>query len=99
MAEPAVEQAKALLEAAGYVVLREKSYRQAQTRQAIHQREAEWAERQAESARRWARECLAKERHLAERCTYLYGLAAALGATETQLRGADMAALVREDTP
>lgn len=42
-------------------------------------------EEAAEHARQWARDCLAEERRLSERCTYLYGLAASLGATPEQL--------------
>lgn len=79
--------AKALLEAEGYVVLKAKSYRQAQQRHAIHEREVYWAERAANHAREWARDCLGQERRSAERCTYLYVLAASHGATEAELRG------------
>lgn len=85
-----VEEAKAVLKAAGYVVVREKSYRQAQTRQAIHQREVQWANDQMESNRRWVQARVDEERRIVARCSYLYGLASALGATEAQLR---------EDTP
>jgi hypothetical protein len=87
-----IEAAKATLVAAGFVVLREKSYRQAQTRQAIAQREVLAAERAADHAQTWGRDCLARERRLSERCTYLYGLAASLGATEAQLAGRSEAA-------
>jgi hypothetical protein len=79
--------ARHLLEAAGFVVLKEKSYRQAQERQrrAECYRDAEI--RAAESAREWARDCLKEERRLAERCTFLYGVARSHGATEDELRG------------
>jgi len=80
-----VDEAKALLEAEGYVVLRAKSYQQAQARQASHQREVEWADRRVEMAERWARDCLAEERRLGARCTFLYGEATRLGATAEQL--------------
>jgi len=72
---------------AGWVVLREKSYRQAQERQRVAEALRRMAERDAEHARGWAVDCLAKERRAYERVTYLYGLAALLGATREQLRG------------
>lgn len=79
--------ARQLLEANGYVVLREKSYRAAQRRLAIAQSEVEWEKQEAEHARQWARDCLAAERRLAERCTFLYGAARAAGCTDEELRG------------
>lgn len=81
------EQAKKLLEASGYVVLRAKSYRQAEERRRIAQMSVYWAERDSEHARTWARDCLAEERRLADRCTYLYGLAARHGASDEELLG------------
>jgi hypothetical protein len=75
------------LESAGYIILRERSYRQAQTEHAIRRSQVAWAEREAEHAERWARDCLAQERRAGDRCTFLYGLAASLGATREQLRG------------
>lgn len=85
----AVEEALAVVKAAGYVVLKEKSYRQAQERQRVAQVLKEYADEDAERARTWARECLACERHLRDRLTYLYGLACKLGATREQIRGDD----------
>jgi hypothetical protein len=82
-----IEQAKKLLEADGYVVLRAKSYRQAEERRRIAENRAYWEERAAEHARIWARECREYERRVGERCTYLYGLAARHGATDEELRG------------
>ncbi len=79
--------AKAALEAAGYVVLRAKSYRQAQERQRVAECYREAAEQAAESARAWAREHLAEERRLADRLTFVYGVARAKGATAEELRG------------
>lgn len=35
----------------------------------------------------WARDCLAEQRRLADRCTFLYGAARAAGCTESELRG------------
>lgn len=39
----------------------------------------------AEHARAWARDCLRRERHLADRCTFLYGVARSLGASVEDL--------------
>ncbi len=82
-----VDDAKRLLEAQGFVVLRAKSYRQAEERRRIAENRVYWEEAAAEHARTWARDCLAEERHLADRCTHLYGLAARHGATDEELRG------------
>lgn len=82
-----VEWAKKRLEGEGYVVLRAKSYRQAEERRRVAQARVFWAEDVAETARIWARDCLAEERRLRDRCTHLYGLAARYGATDEELRG------------
>lgn len=79
--------AKALLEAEGYVVLRAKSYRQAQERQRVAECLRESAERDAASARDWARNCLAEERYMRDRLTFVYGVARAYGATVEELGG------------
>lgn len=84
-----IASARQVLEANGYVVLREKSYRQAQERQRVAQVRRECEEEAAEHARQWARDCLKAERRLAERCTFLYGAARAAGCTEADLRGPD----------
>lgn len=86
----------AALEAEGFVVLRAKSYRQAQMRQDRAQMRAFWAHRDRERSEEWARDCLAQERRLSDRCTYLYGLAAAKGATVDELSG--VAAVDHPDT-
>lgn len=80
------EAARALLEANGYVVLREKSYRQAQERQRVANVFREHAEEDAEHARAWARDCLTEERRLRDRLTFVYGVARAHGATVEDLR-------------
>lgn len=82
-----IASARQVLEANGYVVLREKSYRQAQERQRVAQVRQQCAEEDAKHARAWARDCLKEERRLAERCTFLYGAARAAGCTESELRG------------
>jgi len=87
MTTQGVIDAKAYLEETGHVVLKATSYRRAQERQHLAEARRAWAEQQAASSERWARGCLDNERHLRERCTYLYGLAASLGATPEQLTG------------
>lgn len=79
--------AKTILERTGHVVLREKSYRQAQERQRIAECYRDREIEAADSARAWARNCLDEERRLRDRCTFLYGAARAHGATVEELRG------------
>ncbi len=88
-APDAIAEARKLLEANGFVVLRAKSYRQAQERQRVAECYRDAEIRAAEQARTWARDCLKEERRLAERCTFLYGAAMAAGCTEAELRGPD----------
>lgn len=82
--------AKKLLEAAGFVVLREKSYRQAQERQRVAEALRVAAEEYTERIERWARENLVEERRLRDRLTFVYGVAQAHGATTEELRGSSM---------
>lgn len=84
---PEVSAAKALLHAHGYVVLREKSYRQAQERQRVAEALRDMEKRFADGAREWARNCLDEERRLRDRCTFLYGKAQEHGATTAELAG------------
>ena len=79
--------AKALLAGAGFVVLREKSYANAEERRRTADRRRDWADEQAESTRKWAQGAFDEQRRLATRLGHLYGLAQALGATDEQLRG------------
>lgn len=83
----AFAEAKATLEAEGFVVLREKSYRAARERQRRAECQREWAERDAADSRHWARNCLAEERYLRDRLTFVYGVARAHGATVEELGG------------
>jgi hypothetical protein len=76
------------LEAEGYVVLRAKSYRQAQERQRVAEALRQSAEEQVESTHRWAEVAFAEQRRLADRLTFVYGVARSLGATDEDLRGA-----------
>lgn len=84
-----IAEARRVLEADGYVVLREKSHRQAQERQRVAEALMVAAEEAAESARVWARNCLAEERRLRDRITHVYGVARAHGATLVELAGPD----------
>lgn len=84
-AEP-LDEALALVKASGYVVLKEKSYRQAQERQRVAEARAEWAKRDAESARDWAINCLDDERRMAERLTFVWGVAMSHGATLEEMK-------------
>lgn len=84
----AIDAAKSLLEGNGFVVLREKSYRQAQERQRIAEALRSAAEEWRMSTQRWAEVTLHNEiRELMARCTFLYGEARARGATVEELRG------------
>lgn len=82
-----IEDAKALLEANGFTVLRTKSYNAARRRQQVAEALLASEERHNEGTLAWARDCLAKERSLMARCTFLYGEAMARGATAEELRG------------
>jgi hypothetical protein len=95
--QTAIATARNLLESNGYVVLRERSHRLAQERQRVAEALRESEERAAEHARAWARDCLAEQRRLAERCTFLYGAARAAGCTDADLRGPDGQVLAELD--
>ena len=84
--EAEVERALEVVRAAGYVTLREKSYRQAQERQRVAEAQADWAKADVECSRQWARNCLNEERRLRERLTYVWGIAVKFGATLDDLR-------------
>lgn len=78
--------ARKFLEARGFVVLREKSYRQAQERQRVAQALCRAAEQDAARTREWAQTELHREiRRLSDRCTFLYGAARAAGCTAEEL--------------
>lgn len=83
----AIAVAKRILTDAGFVVLREKSYRQAQERQRIAECRVACEIEAAEVARSWARDCLTEERRLRDRLTFVYGVAQAHGATAEELSG------------
>lgn len=75
------------LEAAGYVVLKESSYRRAQERQRIAEALLRNEQEHVASTERWARECCERERRMSVRTSYLYGLAKAHGASDDELAG------------
>ncbi len=87
MSPDEIQKAKAALAEHGYVVIKEKSHLAARRRQQIAESQREWAERERESSRRWAHDCLDQERHLRERLTFVWGVAKAHGATNEELGG------------
>lgn len=83
-----VEGMKTLLTANGYVVLKAKSHRAAQERQRVAEAYARSDREDAERTRYWAQTTLHNEiRDLQARCTFLYGMARAKGATVEELAG------------
>lgn len=78
---------KSWLETQGYVLLKAKSYRQAQERQRIAEAMQRMASEDAEHARSWAINCLDEERRLRDRLTFVYGVARAHGASIEDLSG------------
>jgi hypothetical protein len=71
----------------GWTVLRERSYRAAQQRQAIAESLLIAAKEDVESTRSWALNCLEEERRLRRRLEFVYGVARAHGATVEELSG------------
>lgn len=82
-----VEDAKRYLKAMGYVVLKEKSHRQAQERQRVAEARARYEEDTAERNREWVRGEMGEMKRLERRCTFLYGECIARGAAPEELRG------------
>jgi len=87
MSAEAVDRTKATLEALGYVVIKVKSYRQAQERQRIAECLMRRAEEEAAGNRAWAVNCLDDSRSVRDRLTFVYGVARAHGATIEELSG------------
>lgn len=87
MSSDHIDDAKDTLRSAGYVVLKEKSYRQAQERQRRAECYQDAAEQARDSASAWARDCLTEERRLRDRLLFVYGVARAKGATVEELAG------------
>lgn len=76
---------KDALERRGYVVVKEKSYKAAQRRQGIAESRRYWAEKEKESAERWAYDCLTEERRLRDRLNEIIHLATQHGMTTEDL--------------
>jgi hypothetical protein len=76
-----LDDALELVKANGYVVLKEKSYRQAQERQRRAEVMAEYEKERREGNERWARDCCYEERRTRERLTFVWGVAMSHGAT------------------
>ena len=81
------EQAKRLLEANGYVILKAKSYQRAQERQRLAQALWESAQRDRAHTREWAFSIFDEQRRLADRLTFVYGVARSHGASVEELNG------------
>ncbi len=78
--------AREYLEASGYVVLREKSYRRAQERQRMAEVLRNDAQERAASQDKWWREEILPELFsYRDRVTFLYGAARAAGCTAEEL--------------
>lgn len=82
----AITEARDLLECNGYVVLKAKSYHQAQERQRVAEALRQYAEELRAGTQRWVEtEWVPRERHLSDRLTFVYGVARAHGITVAEL--------------
>ena len=77
--------------AAGYVAIKEKSYRAAQERQRQAEYQAETETDRRAHAEIWAEKCCDEERRIRDRLTFVYGVARAHGASVEDLRGGEAA--------
>lgn len=82
-----LDEALEVVKAAGYVVLKEKSYRAAQRRQDVAEARLGYAEEERERYREWASDCHREECRLRDRLTFVYGVAQKMGATREDLSG------------
>lgn len=76
-----VQQAKQVLEASGYVCIKQRSYVALMQRLAVARYEARWERRERESYRSWAEETGREMVQLRDRISFLYRAARAAGAT------------------
>lgn len=83
----ALDDALSTVRRAGYVALKEKSYRQAQERQRVAEALRRAAEEEMERKQRWVESEHAEHRRILDRLTFVYGVARAHGATEQELAG------------
>jgi len=81
MTGPEHEPAKTILENAGFVVIKAKSYRAAQERQRIAEALLVAEVEHSKGTYAWANRCCDEERRLRDRLTFVYGVARALGAS------------------
>jgi len=87
VAEPhAVDDARRLLVAEGYVVLKAKSYQRAQERRRVAEALLRAAERRTAEVEAWARRSLDEERRIRDRMTEIVAFAMEHGATYDDLR-------------
>lgn len=82
-----IKEAKRVLEANDYVVLKIISYRRAQERQRIAQVRMEDAFKRVEHIDKWAQAGYDELRRLRDRLTFVYGVARAHGASVEELSG------------
>lgn len=82
-----VEQALRVIRAAGYVAIKEKSYRQAQERQRVAEALRRYADEMRAHTFAWAQTVCEEERRLRDRVTFVYGVARAHGASVEDLSG------------
>ena len=82
-----IEDAKAVMEQSGYVVLKRESYRRAQERQRVAEALLGSEKRHNEDTRAWAFRALDEQVRLSDRLTFVYGVARAYGATVEELSG------------
>ena len=75
------------LEAEGYVVVKAKSYRNAQERQRIAESRVRDALDRVRSIDAWAQGVCVEERRVRDRLTFVYGVARAHGASVEELSG------------
>lgn len=69
----------------GWVIQRAETVRRAYDRVSLAEHRVGWAEQDQEHTRQWAITALQEQRRLGERCSFLYGVALAHGATKEEL--------------
>lgn len=80
-----LQRARDVVESAGYVVLRRKSYEDLRRRLDLARAQVGFEHAAGVSMTRWARDEVAERQRLADRCTFLYGAAIRAGATPEDL--------------
>lgn len=82
--------AKNALEAAGYVVVKARTYRNLQERERLLKSELDWERRNTAAAESWAQRAHDEQIRLADRLTFVYGEARAAGCSIEQLAGQEV---------